>query len=87
MHIHLHGPLEKIAQKEIQINVKRAITLRRLLELLAQQYPAIAPYASCKTDIDLSAHLMAYKGGRILKINDTVENYEKIQLVIHVMGG
>ena len=87
MDIQLHGPLASIAGKNIQIPLSKTITLRQLLNLLVVRHPGLTPYASCKTDIDLSAHLMVYKKDIPLKIDSKVENNDHLQFFIHIMGG
>ena len=57
MVIRFFGPFEKLAEKEIRIELKRTISTQDLLKMLASRYPGFASYSSEATDSEFSLTL------------------------------
>ena len=87
MLIRLFGPFEKLAGKEITLELERPMTLRELIGRLSTRFPGFALYAEKTNDAELSAHVAFVKDGRVLKLEDRVEKGDTLQVLLPVTGG
>jgi len=87
MRIRFHGPFERLAGREVQMDVEGSVTLRQLLGYLADRFAGFALYTAKTTDEDLSAHVMFVRKGKHLKLGDTIENDDTLNVYLPVTGG
>lgn len=87
MVIKFFGPFEKLAEKEVRIELKEPIATQEMLRMLASLYPGFAHYSAQKSDVELSAHLMLIRNGAPLKLADRIEDTDCIGIFLPVTGG
>lgn len=87
MHIHLLGPFEKLAGKEIELELLNPITLREFIPLLVSRYQGFDRYAILDQDSSLSAHICFLRKGRPLKLLDQLHDQDTIQILLPMTGG
>lgn len=87
MVIKFFGPFEKLADKEVRIELKEPISTQEMLRMLASLYPGFAHYSVKKSDVELSAHLMFIRNGAPLKLADRIEDTDCISIFLPVTGG
>jgi len=87
MVIRFFGPFEKLAEREIRIELKKAISIQDLVKILASRYPGFASYSSATTNSELSAHVMFIRNGAPLRLTDRIENTDHISILVPVTGG
>lgn len=87
MVIRFYGPFSKIAGKERRLDLEAPITLRALIERLAEAVPGLAPYAEERSDTALAAHVMFIRKGRNLRLSDRLEDGDTLQVVLPSTGG
>ena len=87
MRIRLFGHFEAMAPKEIEVELERPVVLKKLLKRMAGMFPALAKYASFKTEVEMSAHLMVVKNGKPVKLDDEIQDNDKLYLMTHIAGG
>jgi molybdopterin converting factor small subunit len=87
MVIQFFGPFEQLADKEVRIELKKPVSTREILQMLASQYPALARYPDRGNDAELSAHMMLIRNGAPLKLADRIEDMDCINIFLPVAGG
>ena len=87
MVITFFGPFEKLAEKQVRIGLKEPISTQEMLQMLASRYPGFARYSVTKNDAELSAHLMLICNGAPLKLADIIEDNDRIDILLPVVGG
>ena len=87
MVIRFFGPFEKIAEKEVRIELREPISAQEMLQMLASRYPGFARYSVKKNDVELSAHVMLIRNGAPLKRADRIEDEDCINILLPVVGG
>lgn len=87
MLIKFFGPFEKLAEKEVRIELKEPISTREMLQILASRYPGFTRYSVMKNDIELSAHVMLIRNGAYLELADMIEDMDCINIFLPVTGG
>ena len=87
MVIRFFGPFEKIAEKEVRMELKEPISTQEMLQMLASRYPGFARYSVTKNDAELSAHVMLIRNGVPLKLADRIQNKDCVNIVVPVVGG
>lgn len=86
MLIRFFGPFKGF-DKELELDIDGCIILRDLVSQIAEQAPGFSKYVAMETDAELSAHISFIQGGRQLRLDDTVENDKRIDIVLPVIGG
>jgi len=81
------GPFEFMAEPETQIGLKGPMSIQDLLGLLASRYDGMAKYAGIVKDADLSAHLVFVRNGKLLRLSDSVEDTDALQILLPATGG
>jgi hypothetical protein len=87
MMIRFLGPFEALAEKEATISIPEPIPLRALVGLIASRYTGMARYAEIATDADLSAHLIFFRDGKLLRLSDPVRDGDLVQVLLPATGG
>jgi len=87
MVIKFFGPFEKLAEKEVRIELKKPISTQDMLQMLASRYPGFAPYSTKRDDAELSAHVMFIRNGASLKLTDKIEDKDCVNILLPVVGG
>jgi len=87
MVIKFFGPFEKLAEKEIRIELEEPISTQEMLQMLASRYPGFARYSVGRNDVELSAHVMLIRNGAPLKLADRIEDMDCISILLPVTGG
>jgi molybdopterin converting factor small subunit len=87
MRIEFFGPFRRLIGSEIYLELKEPVTLGELIHLLASQYPTLPRGWERSNDAELSAHVMFVKDGRPLKLMDSVEDRDVLQVLVPVTGG
>jgi len=87
MLIRFIGPFERMAEREKLIDLGGPLSVRELLGLLATRYEGMVNYAGIGTDADLSAHLVFVRNGKILRLSDSVEDEDVLQIMLPATGG
>ena len=88
MVINFSSPFQKLTGlSQFHLDIKEAITVSELLQILGNSFPALAPFSGFKRDDSLSAHAMFVRSGRILLLSDRLENDDQIGIFLPVTGG
>jgi len=87
MVIKFFGPFEKLAEKEVRIELKKPISTQDMLQMLASRYPGLAPYSTERDGAGLSAHVMFIRNGAPLKLTDKIEDKDCVNILLPVVGG
>lgn len=87
MRIRFIGPFEKLAGKEMALELERPITLRELIGCLSRRAEGFTTYTELETDEALAAHVMFLRGGRHLRLDDRVRAEDEVDVVLPVTGG
>ena len=81
-------PFQKLAgSSQFHLDIKEAITVSELLQILGNSFPALAHFSGFKRDDSLSAHAMFVRSGRILLLSDRLENNDQVEIFLPVTGG
>lgn len=85
MLIRFHGPFATAAGGEIRIEIGAPLSLAELIALLPGH---LSGYASrFAGEAELSAQMLFFRGGKILKLADLVENGDTVEMLLPVSGG
>ncbi|BEQ14550.1 MoaD/ThiS family protein [Desulfoferula mesophila] len=88
MRVELSQAFEKAAGVPcLDISLPGPVSLRELLELLARERAFFAKYLSYQDDALLGAHLSVFCAGRLLKLDDAVDDGDTVKLFLPVTGG
>jgi molybdopterin converting factor small subunit len=87
MLVKFFGPFEKLAEKEVRIELEEPISTQEMLQMLASRYPGLARYSVQKDDAELSAHVMLIRDGIPLKLADKIEDKDCVDIFLPVAGG
>jgi molybdopterin converting factor small subunit len=87
MLVKFFGPFEKLAEKEVRIELEEPISTQEMLQMLASRYPGLARYSVQKDDAELSAHVMLIRDGIPLKLTDKIEDKDCVDIFLPVAGG
>lgn len=82
-----YGPFQKMAERVVVVDLPAPVSLRRLIRILAEKYPALHPYAAYDTDVVLGAHIAFLSKGGVLKLSDLVANDDRVNVMLPIMGG
>jgi hypothetical protein len=85
--IRFHGPFESLAEKEACFELPHPVSVRELIGLIGLRYAPMRRYAGIETDADLSAHLVFFRDGKLLRLSDLVRDEEVIQILLPSTGG
>ncbi len=79
---------EELGAGECSIELQRPKTLEELLGLLADRHAGFRKYISRgDRDNNYRHSFVCIRGGRMLKLQDTVENDDTIEIIAPIMGG
>jgi hypothetical protein len=81
------GPFEKLAGPKLSLELDSRLTLRELIMFLAKRFPDFKAYSEMDSDHELSAHISFLSKGKILRLNDTVQNDDTLHILLPVTGG
>ena len=81
------GPFQKMAEREVIVDLPEPVSLRKLIHILAGKYPALHHYAAYDTDEALGAHVVFLANGGVLKLSDPVTNNDQVNVLLPIMGG
>lgn len=88
MRVELSQAFEKIAGAScLSISLPGPVAMREVLRLLAREREFFSKYLSYQDDALLSAHLSVFCAGRLLKLDDTVDDGDTVKLFLPVTGG
>lgn len=87
MIVHFWGPFESLAGREARIDLQDPMNVQGLIGLLASRYSGMARYSGIGTDADLSAHLVFVRNGMLLRLSDSVEDGDVLQVLLPSPGG
>ena len=87
MIVHFYGPFEHLIEREARIDLQDPMSVQGLIGLLAFRYSGMARYAGIATDAELSAHLVLVRKGKILRLFDSVEDGDVLQVLLPSTGG
>ena len=87
MTLTFYGPFQKMAEREVIVDLPEPVSLRRLIHILAGKFPALRPYAAYDTDEALGAHVVFLANGGVLKLSDPVGNNDQLNVLLPIMGG
>jgi molybdopterin converting factor small subunit len=81
------GPFREEFGPEMALSLPQPITVRALLAILAARQSAFGPTADSRNDAELSGHLTVFKAGRMLKLDETLDDGDEIVLMLPATGG
>ena len=87
MTLTFYGPFQKMAERDVIVDLPESVSLRRLIHILAGKFPALRPYAAYDTDEALGAHVVFLANGGVLKLSDPVGNNDQLSVLLPIMGG
>lgn len=82
-----YGPFQKMAEREVVVDLPSPVSLRRLIRILAEKHPALHRYAAYETDEVLGAHIAFLSKGGVLRLSDLVANDDRVNVMLPIMGG
>jgi hypothetical protein len=83
----LSEPFSSKFGKEIRINVEGPTPLRMLIMRLPIEIFSFVPDRTRLTDHQLLAHILFFRNGCLIRIDDWVENIDIIKLMLPVADG
>ena len=87
MKIRFYKPFNRICGSELDIEIEEPITLKNLIYILSLSYSGFEKYASKENDEKLRAHMHVVNGGRLVKLDDTIQPNDKIGILPIASGG
>lgn len=81
------GPFEKLAEKRLDMPLIAPTRMEAVLRTLSKRYPGFARYCRIESDAALNAHVSIIRNGQPLKLADTIEDTDKISILLPVTGG
>ena len=83
----LSESFSSIFKKKIQIDIAQTLPLRRLIEKLPGELFEFVPDWREAADDQLSAHILFIRNGHLMKLDDPVDNGDKIKMMLPMTGG
>ncbi len=88
MKIRFFKPFDELSGKEeIDLGLKRALSVRDLLGIIAERVPAFRPYLAKEEDEILNFFVVLIRGEEILKLQDIVQPGDTIKILPPISGG
>jgi hypothetical protein len=88
MRVELSQAFEKMADASfLEISLPGPVSMREVLGLLARERAFFAKYLSYQDDALLGAHLSVFCSGKLLKLDDSVDDADTVKLFLPVTGG
>ena len=88
MRINFYGPFKNSFGPKITLELEKSATIKELIFILSNQNAKFGRYfENRETDADLSGHIVFVKEGRILVLNDYIENSDVVHVLLPATGG
>ena len=87
MRIYFFGPFKVMFGREMELEFQGNLSLREFIDLFASRHKGFASIASFDKDSSLSAHICFLRRGRLLKLDDRLQNEDTLQVLLPVSGG
>ena len=88
MDVTLYPPYRALAgQDTVTLDVSGEVTLRQLLELLAERYPDFREYVDVPSDEFLWGQLIVHVNDDIVGMNSRIRPNDKVELLPPIAGG
>ena len=86
--IHVYPPYRAIiGADELELDFPPGTSLRRVLELLAELYPAFRPFAECPTSEFLWGQLIVHANNDIVGLDSPLQTTDTLDLLPPIAGG
>jgi hypothetical protein len=83
----LSEPFSSKLGKELQIDIEQSIPLLKLIELLPKEIFEFISHQERLNDNQVSAHILFFRNGQLMKIDDQVNDSDVIRIMLPVTGG
>jgi hypothetical protein len=83
----LSEPFSSKLGKELQIDIEQSIPLLKLIEFLPKEIFEFIPHQERLNDNQVSAHILFFRNGQLMKIDDQVNDSDVIRIMLPVTGG
>ncbi len=87
MVVEFFGPFEKLAEKRLDVPIAAPTRLETVMKMLAGRYPGFARYCRMESDAAFNAHVSVIRNGSHLKLADTIQDTDRISILLPVTGG
>ncbi len=88
MKIFFFKPFDELSgTQEIELDLKRPIPVKELLEIVGERVPSFRPYIRKEGDEILSFHVVLVRGDEILKLKDLVHGGDVVKVFPPISGG
>jgi molybdopterin converting factor small subunit len=86
--VRLAFPYRKLVGKEeVELDLNSPTKVRDILRMVSERYPGFRDYAEKGTDEKIAPHMVILLHDRVLRLDDSVEAGETIQIMPPVAGG
>jgi len=87
MRFEFFGILKQMAGPALDVSLERPVRLRDLLGPLADRLEKLVPYGTDTTEAQLMANLSFFHDGRMLRIDDQINEDDIITVILPPTGG
>ncbi len=87
MKVRLLGPFDKALQGELRLPTEGALTLRELVRELSARSETFRSLEKAAGDAELGAHVNFVCRGRLLRLDDRIEQDDTVYVMLPVTGG
>jgi molybdopterin converting factor small subunit len=88
MKVCFRRPFDELAgMKETNLEIDESVQLKDVLKLLAAKAPGLRQYLCEETDEVLNFSILFVCGDKILRLEDRIQNKDKILLLPPISGG
>jgi molybdopterin converting factor small subunit len=88
MKIRFFKPFTELSgREELEWSLKKPISVKELLRVIAERLPSFEPYVRKEGDEVLSFHVVLVRGDEILKLKDLVADGDVVKVLPPISGG
>jgi molybdopterin converting factor small subunit len=86
--VRLSFPYRKLVGKEeVELDLNSPTKVRDILRMVSEKYPGFKDFADKDTDEKIATHMVILLQDKVLRLEDSVEAGETIQIMAPVAGG
>jgi molybdopterin converting factor small subunit len=76
-----------VGKEEVELDLHSPTKVRDILRMVSEKYPGFKDYAEKATDEKIATHMVILLHDRVLRLDDSVEAGQAIQIMPPVAGG
>jgi len=86
--VRLSFPYRKLVGKEeVELDLNSPTKVRDILKMVSEKHPGFKDFADKDTDEKIATHMVILLQDKVLRLEDSVEAGETIQIMAPVAGG